>query len=140
MCSSDLVTAIFTYSLADVMGAYSAIGTGMSIIVLGALLFAVGGAFFIAHSVSRPLEQLAVTARRIATGDYAPAPRVGGEDEIGQLSDALNTMSRSISEREAALTGPIPPSPLAPMSVGVQRSGTLVPKPRSLTSRFWRRA
>jgi signal transduction histidine kinase len=104
---SPPIAAVFTYSLSEVLGAYGSVTTGMAVVILGALLFAVAGAFFIANSFSRPLERLVFTARRIAAGDYNSAEHVGGSDEIGQLSDALAAMSRSISEREEALTGAI---------------------------------
>jgi HAMP domain-containing protein len=39
----------------------------------------------IARGVSRPIEALAATARRIASGDYGPAAgRAGGE--VGELA------------------------------------------------------
>jgi signal transduction histidine kinase len=57
----------------------------------------------IARSVSHPLEVLARTARRIAEGDYSQLPPENRRDEIGELSSALNNMTRSIAERESAL-------------------------------------
>jgi signal transduction histidine kinase len=57
----------------------------------------------IVRGVSRPVENLAAAARRIAAGDYTAPPRLAQRDEIGDLSDALINMTRSIAEREAAL-------------------------------------
>ena len=101
------IAVVFTFPLSEVLGAYGSLTKGMLVVMAVALLVALLGALVIAHSVSKPLEKLAATARRIASGDYTPAPKVGGRDEIGQLSDGLNAMSQSISERESALTGAI---------------------------------
>ena len=66
------------------------------------------GAWLIARGVSRPVEQLAASARRIADGDYALATNPAGmarhgRDELGQLAAAFATMARSIHEREARI-------------------------------------
>ena len=61
----------------------------------------------IARSVSRPLELLAATARKIAKGDYRQFPVSNRNDEIGELSLSLNNMTRSIAERETALRGAV---------------------------------
>jgi signal transduction histidine kinase len=79
----------------------------MLLVLAAALCVALLGAMLIARSVSRPLEMLAVAARRIAKGDYAPFPSTRRRDEIGELSTALNNMTQSIAERETALKGAV---------------------------------
>ena len=74
----------------------------LGVLLLG-LLGTLVGVTFIVRGVSRPLEMLSKAARRIATGDYTPPPRIAHRDEVGQLGDALATMTASISERERAL-------------------------------------
>jgi signal transduction histidine kinase len=101
--SSRPVVAVLDYSLEEALNAYRVVITPMLLVLGGALLVALVGAMLIAHGVSRPLETLAATARRIAKGDYTPMPAIGRSDEIGELSLALNNMTQSIAERETAL-------------------------------------
>ncbi|MGH7899984.1 MAG: HAMP domain-containing protein, partial [Candidatus Binatia bacterium] len=46
-----------------------------------------------------PIERIAATARRIAAGDRSSRARVGSRDELGDLADAFNTMTTTLSER-----------------------------------------
>ena len=101
------IVAILDYSLEQALSAYRAVITPMLLLLGGALVLALIGAMFIAHSVSRPLESLATAARRIAKGDYRPMPYIRRDDEIGELSSALNHMTQSIAERETALKGAV---------------------------------
>jgi two-component system cell cycle sensor histidine kinase PleC len=73
------------------------------LVLAGALVLAAVLTMLVVRNASRPLEALAATARRIASGDYTPPAPVGAEDEIGQLSQAIIGMTHSIAEREAAL-------------------------------------
>ncbi len=58
---------------------------------LSALLgFGIG--IFAARSISRPVNQLAAVARKVAGGDLTQQVKVDSQDEIGQLASAFNTM------------------------------------------------
>jgi signal transduction histidine kinase len=89
--------------LDEVLRPYRAVITPVLLVLSVALALALLGSMFIARGVARPLESLALTARRIAKGDYSRPPVVNRRDEIGELSNALDNMTRSIAEREAAL-------------------------------------
>ena len=104
---SQPVVAVLDYPLEQALAAYSAVITPMLFVLAGALMVALVGAMLIARGVSRPLEALAVAARRIAQGDYRLFPESRRGDEIGELSSALNAMTQSIAEREAALKGAV---------------------------------
>lgn len=101
------VVAVLAYPLAEAFAAYRAIVGPVIVVLVLALLAAVGGTFFVVRRACRPLEDLAGTARRIAKGDYTLPPPHKESDEIGQLSQALTVMTQSIAEREAALTSAI---------------------------------
>jgi len=105
--ASQPVIAVLDYPLEQALSAYRAVITPMLFVLAGALLVALVGAMLIAHGVSRPLEALATAARRIAQGDYSLFPESRRGDEIGELSTALNNMTQSIAEREAALKGAV---------------------------------
>ncbi|HEY8682194.1 MAG TPA: GGDEF domain-containing protein, partial [Rhodanobacter sp.] len=51
-------------------------------------------------SVSRPIEALASTVRRIEAGDYRAPPIMQRHDEIGQLASAFGTMTEAVRQRE----------------------------------------
>ena len=55
--------------------------------------------------ISRPILQLAATARAIAVGemDFTARAVKDGDDEIGQLVDDFNTMLAQLGQRDAAL-------------------------------------
>jgi len=101
------VVAVLSYSMAEAFAAYRAVVPPVLLVLAGALLLAAMGAMLIVRQSSRPLEALAVTARRIAGGDYTPPPPLRTKDEIGQLNRAIVNMTGSIADREAALTSMI---------------------------------
>ena len=67
--------------------------------VLALLATAIGGAA-IANSVTRPIRVLAGFAREIMRGVYTHEVPVRQRDEVGQLSEAFNDMSRGLYERD----------------------------------------
>jgi signal transduction histidine kinase len=97
------VIAILDYPLDEALSAYSAVINPMLLVLGAGLIVALFGAMLIARGVSRPLEQLALTARRIAGGDYRQQPSIARKDELGELSRALGQMTKSIAERETDL-------------------------------------
>jgi methyl-accepting chemotaxis protein len=63
--------------------------------MLAAVLAAIMGmviGFFAAGSISRPVNKLAIVARKVAGGDLTEQVEVNSQDEIGQLAVAFNTM------------------------------------------------
>lgn len=56
--------------------------------------------FFLARTTATPLAAMAQLARRVREGDFRPAVSVVSTDEVGQLGDALNGMTRGLAERE----------------------------------------
>jgi signal transduction histidine kinase len=101
--ASAPVLAILDYPLEEALAPYRAVIVPMLLVLGGALITALTVAMLIAHGVSHPLEKLAAAARRIAKGDYSSLPALDRGDEIGELSSALENMTRSIAERENAL-------------------------------------
>ncbi|MDF2568779.1 MAG: mcpB 6 [Sporomusa sp.] len=73
---------------------HSAFATG--VVTLLAVFIALISAYYIARSIVRPLESLAGAADQVANGDLAHTIEVNGVAEINQLSDAFNTMVRSL--------------------------------------------
>lgn len=63
--------------------------------IFAAILAAILGmliGFFAARRISRPVNALAVVARKVAAGDLTEQVKIDSQDEIGQLAAAFNTM------------------------------------------------
>jgi len=56
-----------------------------------------------AARVTRPVEQLAEAAREVAGGNWNAQVEVGSRDEIGELADAFNRMTREMLEQKERL-------------------------------------
>jgi len=60
------------------------------------LFITIGTTWITARRITDPLKTMARTARAIAGGDYTARTRISGEDEMGQLGQALNQMADTI--------------------------------------------
>jgi nitrogen fixation/metabolism regulation signal transduction histidine kinase len=71
---------------------------GGGVILLGLIL-----GWWISARVTRPIEELATGARDVAAGHWAARVEVRSRDEIGQLADAFNEMTRQLAEQRERL-------------------------------------
>ena len=98
--ASAPIVAVLGYSIDDALRPYRSVASAWGVLLALGLVFGLVAALIIARGVSRPIEALAATARRIAAGDYsAPAP-IAQRDEVGELALTLAHMARAIGERE----------------------------------------
>lgn len=56
-------------------------------------------------AITRPLRQIAATARAMAGGDLSRRARTGLRDEVGELADALDTLASQLQRRLGQLEG-----------------------------------
>ncbi len=77
----------------------------LTLLILNALgiLVAVVGSYFTARRIATPLKQLAQIATRFGRGDYSGEMAKLGDDEIGALSTAFESMRAGIVRREAEI-------------------------------------
>ena len=77
----------------------------LTLLVLNAcgVLAAVVGSFFTARRIATPLKDLARIAERFGRGDYEAQVTLPGNDEIGALSRAFESMRAGIVVREAEI-------------------------------------
>ncbi|QDE38334.1 EAL domain-containing protein [Luteibacter pinisoli] len=94
------VYAVLGYSLDDALQPFQPVWNAWLALLLLALVAGFLVAWLVARGVSRPVEALAESARRIAGGDYHDAPDVRRNDEIGELANAFRTMGDAVRERE----------------------------------------
>lgn len=101
--SGGEVAAVLAYSVDEALQPYRSVASAWAGLLGFGLVAGVFGAALIARRVSRPVEQLAASARRIADGDYDATPAVASGDELGALAAAFTSMSTAIQEREARI-------------------------------------
>ena len=63
------------------------------------IIMGVYAGYFI-HIILEPVTRVTETAKRIAAGSYGVQMEVRGEDEMGELVDAINDMSQKIDQAE----------------------------------------
>jgi len=67
-------------------------------VAIGSVALAVVVAILITRSISRPLGNLADTAKRIAAGDLELTAKVEGADEVGVVAKAFNRMTTQLRQ------------------------------------------
>ncbi len=75
----------------------------LTLTLLFALLSAVALAFVLSQRMSAPLGLLAEGTRAVAKGDFSPMAPVKARDELGQLMQSFNAMTRQLAETNAAV-------------------------------------
>lgn len=101
--ASAPVIALLGYSVDDALRPYRSVGLAWAALLASGLGVGLIGAWLIARGVSRPIEQLAASARRIEAGDYRTPQKIARKDELGQLAAAFTGMTQAIREREARI-------------------------------------
>jgi diguanylate cyclase (GGDEF)-like protein len=64
------------------------------------LLLAITGSFWLAKTVTRPVQDLAEAARRMREGVYNEPIDIRATDEFGELAGSFNAMQAAIADRE----------------------------------------
>ncbi|MDT8419409.1 MAG: cache domain-containing protein [Desulfuromonadales bacterium] len=88
---------------------FNALKRKISLLLVGLLLL--GGtlglllSLAIARRLSRPLQQLAASAKRVAAGDTEILLPITSHDEIGHLTRTFNQMTATLRERDQRLLG-----------------------------------
>jgi len=71
---------------------------GGSVILLGLAL-----GWWVSARVTRPLEELSAGAREVAAGHWEARVQLHSRDEVGQLAEAFNEMTRQLAEQRERL-------------------------------------
>jgi two-component system, OmpR family, sensor histidine kinase BaeS len=80
----------------DMLQALSKVGWTFALTGFLAIALASGLAVILSNRLSQPLKRMADAAKRIGQGHYEIVLPVKGEDEIGQLSSAVNDMATNL--------------------------------------------
>lgn len=70
------------------------------VITIGVLVAAMGTAWWMARSITRPLVELAAAAERVGQGDLDQSVKIHSRDEIGQVGQSINHMIKGLKERD----------------------------------------
>ena len=66
------------------------------LLALMAVLLSVGISSFAARNIAKPLEQLTISSRAIASGDFSQRVHVASRTEIGELANTFNHMTEDL--------------------------------------------
>jgi len=69
----------------------------------GVILLGLVFGWWISARVTRPIEELAAGAREVAAGNWQARVDVRSRDEVGQLAEAFNEMTRQLAEQRERL-------------------------------------
>jgi signal transduction histidine kinase len=71
----------------------------VSVLLSGAIAFALSTLFalWLARTLSRPLQRIAIAAERVAAGDYSTSLEIAVPDEARRLAESFNAMTRAVA-------------------------------------------
>jgi PAS domain S-box-containing protein len=75
----------------------------LSLLALSLLAFGFAGAWWLSRRITQPLRAVTTAAEAIGAADYSRRVKVVGEDEIGRLASAFNTMAGRVREAQRGL-------------------------------------
>ncbi|PWC49033.1 ATP-binding protein [Azospirillum sp. TSA6c] len=104
LAGQKLGTVQFGLDLAHIVQARRDLLTQGIAIALSEILLSAGLLTLLGLWLTRHLAALARASERVAAGDYSPPALAEGDDDIGRLGAAFNTMSHAIKERVDQLT------------------------------------
>lgn len=86
--------------LREALAIFDVLKRELWLIALVALVISFLAAMLLAGSLSRPVSELAIMARRIGSGDYRAQASLQRSDELGLLAQSIDRMRGEIAERE----------------------------------------
>jgi len=78
----------------------NAVRNSLWLAALVAILVGVALGFLFSWLITGPMRQLTLAARKVATGDFSYRISQKSDDEIGEVSDAFNTMAEELEKKE----------------------------------------
>lgn len=95
-----LVVANSRRGVVELQQQIRAIGYGVAGV---GILLAIAASLWITSRISRPIEQLASAASEVAAGNWEARVEISSHDEVGELAQSFNRMTRQLSEQRERL-------------------------------------
>lgn len=99
-------TVALVFAVAPVTGAIIdfvfPIAQILLISLLVVMLLAVLAVYFVSHTITKPIMQMADVTKSYASGDFTPRVNLERSDEIGQLAVSFNKMASSLAQLETS--------------------------------------
>jgi len=94
------VVAVLQRSLSEALARFDHLRALLMGLAALSLVASLAGSYFVARSITRPLNRLAQSAARIRQGDYSAKLDIEGSDEIAALAEGFNHMQEGIAAHE----------------------------------------
>ncbi|HEY5019585.1 MAG TPA: EAL domain-containing protein [Steroidobacteraceae bacterium] len=94
------IVAVLQRPIDDAMGSFRNLSAKLVALGLFSLALSISGSVLIAVAITRPIDALLETVKRIRRGDYSVPIAIHRGDEIGILAQGLDHMRAGIAERE----------------------------------------
>jgi len=95
---SNFWIVVVTYSTRTLFQPTSEFENSFIIIVMSTIIIAVFFGVIMADRITRPLRQLVYASRSLAEGDLSPKINIKSEDEVGELANAFQEMSKELKK------------------------------------------
>jgi len=99
----EAVVAVLQQPLEAALAPFRRLQRDLAVFSLVSLIVAAAMSVVMARGITRPLQQLAEIARRIAGGDYSAPTPPPGAGEIGDLTLAFHSMQDGLAARESKI-------------------------------------
>ena len=99
----EAVVAVLQQPLQAALAPFRRLQRDLALFSLLSLIVAAAMSVVMARGITRPLQQLAEIARRIAAGDYSAPTPPPGAGEIGDLTLAFHSMQDGLAARETKI-------------------------------------
>ncbi|MEO5699526.1 MAG: EAL domain-containing protein [Casimicrobiaceae bacterium] len=101
--TDDAVYAVLQQPVSAALEPFRRLQVQLAVVFAVAAIISILASLFLARGIARPVRELAVVARRIASGDYSAAPPKAQTREIGDLAAAFRSMQERIASRESRI-------------------------------------
>lgn len=98
--AGEHIVAVLQRPIADAMARFRTLRTTLIVLGILSLALSIAGSVVIALGITRPIEFLLASVRRIRNGNYSASVKMQRDDEIGALAQGLDHMRAGIAERE----------------------------------------
>ncbi len=99
LANGRAVVAATYFSMSRALAIYQPLFLFMVVLAVIGLVLTILGCFYIARSITTPLRAVDSAVERISAGDYTAPVQIQGNDEIGRLGNAMNSMMENIRVR-----------------------------------------